>query len=77
MKSTYTITNDNNNIEVNLIALHNLLKESSIQATFSYHTIINIGNNILITIDNSELTRYKSEIRQYTINNILNDKDNL
>jgi hypothetical protein len=77
MKSTYTITNDNNNIEVNLIALHNLLKESSIQATFSYHTIINIGNNILITIDNSELIRYKSEIRQYTINNILNDKDNL
>ena len=77
MKSTYTITNDNNNIEVDLIVLHKLIKESTIQATFSYHTIINIGNNILITIDNKELTRYKSEIRQYTINNIIDDKDNL
>ena len=77
MKSTYTVINDNNNIEVNLLALHNLLKVSTIHATFSSHTIINIGNNILVTIDNSELIRYKSEIRQYNINKILNDKDNL
>ena len=68
---TYTIGLANEDTEINLQVLHNILKGSEIHATFINDTFFRLKDGTVIRMSNEDINRYKVELRDHNLDNLL------